>query len=72
MRLTVYTDYALRLLMYLALKDDGLATIEEIAQSYGISKNHLMKVAHQLGIADISRPSGAGGAACALPRPPRR
>ena len=51
MRLTVYTDYALRMLMYLALKDDGLATIEEIAKSYGISKNHLMKVAHQLGVA---------------------
>ena len=50
MRLTVYTDYALRLLMYLALKDDGLATIEEIAESYGISKNHLMKVTHQLGV----------------------
>jgi formimidoylglutamate deiminase len=50
MRLTVYTDYALRLLMYLALKDDGLATIEEIADSYGISKNHLMKVTHQLGV----------------------
>ena len=51
MRLTVYTDYALRLLMYLALKDDGLATIAEIAESYGISKNHLTKVAHQLGVA---------------------
>jgi Rrf2 family nitric oxide-sensitive transcriptional repressor len=51
MRLTVYTDYALRMLMYLALKDDGLATIEEIAKGYGISKNHLMKVAHQLGVA---------------------
>lgn len=51
MRLTVYTDYALRLLMYLAVKDGGLATISEVAESYGISKNHLMKVAHQLGLA---------------------
>jgi Rrf2 family transcriptional regulator, nitric oxide-sensitive transcriptional repressor len=50
LRLTVYTDYSLRLLMYLALKDDGLATIAEIAESYGISKSHLMKVAHQLGV----------------------
>ena len=52
MRLTVYTDYALRLMMYLAVRDDGLATIGEVADSYGISKNHLVKVAHQLGVAD--------------------
>jgi Rrf2 family nitric oxide-sensitive transcriptional repressor len=51
MRLTVYTDYALRMLMYLAVKDDGLATISEVADRYNISKNHLMKVAHQLGVA---------------------
>jgi Rrf2 family nitric oxide-sensitive transcriptional repressor len=51
MRLTVYTDYALRVLMYLALKKDRLATIAEIAESYDISRNHLMKVAHQLGVA---------------------
>jgi Rrf2 family nitric oxide-sensitive transcriptional repressor len=51
MRLTLYTDYALRMLMYLALKEDGLATIEGVAKSYGASKNHLMKVAHQLGMA---------------------
>jgi Rrf2 family nitric oxide-sensitive transcriptional repressor len=50
-RLTIYTDYALRLLMYLAVKEDGLATIAEIAASYDISRNHLMKVAHQLGLA---------------------
>jgi len=50
-RLTIYTDYLLRLLMYLAIKDDDLATIAEVAESYDISKNHLMKVAHQLGVA---------------------
>ena len=51
MRLTIYTDYALRLMMYLAVKEDGLATIAEIAESYEISKAHLMKVAHHMGIA---------------------
>lgn len=49
MRLNVQTDYALRLLMYLAAKDQGLTTIAESAARYNISKNHLMKVAHQLG-----------------------
>jgi Rrf2 family nitric oxide-sensitive transcriptional repressor len=62
MRLTVYTDYALRLLMYLALKEDGCATISEVAQAYGISKSHLMKVAHQLGVAGyIGTVRGKGG-----------
>ena len=51
MRLTVYTDFSLRLLIYLALKEDRRATIAEIAESYQISRNHLMKVAHQLGLA---------------------
>jgi Rrf2 family nitric oxide-sensitive transcriptional repressor len=61
-RLTVYTDYALRLLMYLALKDDGLATIAEVAGSYGISKNHLTKVAHQLGVGGyVGTVRGRGG-----------
>lgn len=62
MRLTVYTDYALRLLMYLALKDDGLATIAEIAGSYGVSRNHLMKVAYELGVAGfVQTVRGRGG-----------
>jgi Rrf2 family transcriptional regulator, nitric oxide-sensitive transcriptional repressor len=62
MRLTVYTDYALRMLMYLALKEDQLATIAEIAESYDISKNHLMKVAHQLGVAGyVDTVRGRGG-----------
>lgn len=62
MRLTVYTNYALRLMMYLALTEDGLATISEIAQSYAISKNHLMKVAYELGAAGyIETVRGRGG-----------
>ena len=62
MRLTVYTDYAIRVLMYLALKKDGLATIAEIATSYDISKNHLMKVTHQLGVAGyVETVRGRGG-----------
>jgi Rrf2 family transcriptional regulator, nitric oxide-sensitive transcriptional repressor len=62
MRLTVYSDYALRVLMYLAVKQDRLATIAEIAESYDISENHLMKVAHQLGVAGyIETVRGRGG-----------
>ena len=49
MRLTRYTDYALRVLMYLGMRDDRLSTIHEIATQYGISENHLTKVVHQLG-----------------------
>lgn len=49
MRLTSYTDYALRTLIYLATHRDRLATIQEIADLHGIAKNHLTKVVHQLG-----------------------
>ncbi len=49
MQLTAYTDYALRVLMYLAVHDDRLTTIAEMASVYDISKNHLMKIVHQLG-----------------------
>ena len=49
MRLTSYTDYAFRLLMFAALKKGQLVTIQEAADAYGISKNHLMKVAYELG-----------------------
>ena len=48
MHITRYTDYSLRVLIYLAAQGDRLATIQEIADSYDISKNHLMKVVHQL------------------------
>ena len=49
MHLTFSTDYALRLLMLVGLESQRLVTIEEVADRYGISKNHLMKVAYELG-----------------------
>jgi Rrf2 family nitric oxide-sensitive transcriptional repressor len=51
MRLTSYTDFSLRVLIYLALNPDRRPTIAEIAERYAISKAHLMKVVHQLGVA---------------------
>ncbi len=49
MRLTRYTDYALRVLLYLGARDGQVCAISEIATAYGISQNHLMKVVHDLG-----------------------
>jgi len=50
MRLTTYTDYSLRLLIYVAACGEDFATIPQVAESYGISRHHLVKVAHQLGV----------------------
>lgn len=48
MQLTQYTDYSLRVLVYLGMKKDGRATITELAEFYVISRNHLVKVVHHL------------------------
>lgn len=47
-RLTRYTDYSLRVLIYLSAPPDRLASIGEISEVYGISRNHLMKVVQDL------------------------
>ena len=47
MYLTRHADYTMRLLIHLAVQGDRISTIQEIAQHYGISRNHLMKVAHR-------------------------
>jgi Rrf2 family nitric oxide-sensitive transcriptional repressor len=49
MQITSYTDYALRVLIYLGSSTDRQATITEIAEFFNISRNHLVKVVHQLG-----------------------
>jgi Rrf2 family nitric oxide-sensitive transcriptional repressor len=62
MRLTTMTDYSLRLLMYVAHQPDRLCTIAEIAEAYGISQAHLMKVTHQLALAGfVETVRGKGG-----------
>ncbi len=62
MRLTTFSDYTLRTLMYLALRPDGLCTIDEIAVAYGISTHHLTKVVHQAALAgDVATVRGQGG-----------
>ncbi|GED20437.1 RrF2 family transcriptional regulator [Kurthia gibsonii] len=63
MRLTLYTDYSLRVLLYLgAKKPDELSTIKDISDAYGVSKNHLMKVTHELGkMGYIETIRGRGG-----------
>ena len=48
MQLTSYTDYALRTLIYLALREEG-GTVTQVSESFKISRNHLVKVAHHLG-----------------------
>lgn len=48
MQLTYYTDYSLRVLMYLAIRHERVVNISEIAERYGISRNHLVKVVHNL------------------------
>jgi len=62
MQLTRYTDYGLRVLLYLALSEEG-GTVGEIAAAYGISKNHLLKVSRhlgQLGYVDATRGKSGG------------
>jgi Rrf2 family nitric oxide-sensitive transcriptional repressor len=63
MKLTRFTDYSLRVLIYLGLDDHDRVTIREISAAYGISRNHLMKVVSNLtrmGYLDARRGPGGG------------
>lgn len=62
MQLTRYTDYSLRVLIYLAINTDRKVTIKEISSIFKISKNHLVKVVHKLaGLGYITSVPGAKG-----------
>ena len=62
MRLSTFSDYSLRVLMYLGAQPERLVTIAEIAAMHEISEAHLMKVVHQLGrCGNIETVCGKGG-----------
>jgi Rrf2 family nitric oxide-sensitive transcriptional repressor len=70
MRLTLYADYSLRLLIFAALRPGGRVTIQQAAAAYGISRNHLMKVALELGRKGFLETARGRGGGLRLARPP--
>jgi Rrf2 family nitric oxide-sensitive transcriptional repressor len=69
MKLTTFTDYSLRVLIYVAAAPGRRATIAEIARAFGISENHLVKVVHLLGREGILLNTRGRGGGLALARP---
>lgn len=69
MRLTRYTDYALRVLIHLAAHEEKLCSISEISRAYGVSQNHLMKVANDLGRAGYIHAARGRAGGLRLARP---
>lgn len=62
MQLTLFSDYALRTLMYLASRDGEQTTLRELATAYGVSLEHLRKVVHKLAQAGlVETRQGRGG-----------
>ena len=70
MKLTAFTDYSLRVLVYLAAQPGGRATISQVASAYGISEHHLVKVVHFLGKAGWLRNVRGKGGGLELAHPP--
>ncbi|MBT3979932.1 MAG: Rrf2 family transcriptional regulator [Bacteriovoracaceae bacterium] len=63
MRLSQFSDYSIRTLLYLGSNTDRLSTVKEISEAYGISRNHLVKVVHnlsQMGVIETFKGSNGG------------
>ena len=70
MRLSAYSDYSLRVLMYAALRGSERTTVDEVAETFGISRNHLVKVVHDLGRSGYLATHRGMGGGFTLGRPP--
>jgi Rrf2 family transcriptional regulator, nitric oxide-sensitive transcriptional repressor len=71
MRLTTFTDYSLRVLIYVATAPEGRGTIAEVAKAFAISENHLVKVVHLLGREGFLFNTRGRGGGLRLAAPPR-
>lgn len=72
MRLTIYTDYALRMLTYLAVNRERICTVKEVAEAYDISRHHLLKVANQLAASGYVETTRGNGGGLRLGMPPHK
>lgn len=70
MKLTQYSDLGLRLLMYLALRHDNTVTIHEVCVRFGVSKNHMVKISHQLTKSDLIKSTRGRNGGVRLARQP--
>lgn len=70
MKLTLHTDYALRMMIFLAVRRDRPATVSDVAATYGLSRNHLLKVARNLGRLGYIRTVRGRSGGIALARSP--
>lgn len=72
MHLSRFTDYSLRILIYLGLQQDRLVTIRCISEAYGVSRNHLMKVVSLLTHLGYLKTQRGPGGGIRLARPPEQ
>jgi len=71
MKLSLFSDYSLRVLIYASLRD-GLFQLQDVSKAYGISRNHLAQVVHRLGQLGYLETRRGRGGGCRLARPAER
>ena len=70
MKLTHYSDLGLRMLMYLAMRYENSATIQEVSARFDVSKNHMVKISHHLTLSGLIESTRGRYGGVRLARPP--